>query len=67
MRFFYATVFDLKVSRSASFPNTIAASAKPTGMEACPPGTQGHLFWLGRCVTPGDKDYNRGSLSGKGR
>ena len=33
---------------------------------ACPPGSQG-LFSLGRCIPPGDKDYNRGSLSGKGR
>jgi len=45
----------------------VAASTTPSGTEACPPGTQGHLLWIGRCVPPGDKDYNRGSLSGKGR
>ena len=39
----------------------------PGSAGACPPDSQGHLFWLGRCVPPGDKDYNRGSLSGKGR
>ena len=43
------------------------AGATPVAAGACPPDTQGHLFWLGRCVPPGDKDYNRGSLSGKGR
>ncbi len=44
-----------------------AAGATPVAAGACPPDSQGHLFWLGRCVPPGDKDYNRGSLSGKGR
>lgn len=29
----------------------------------CPPGTQGGLFGIGRCVAPGDKDYNRGTLN----
>ena len=42
-----------------------AVASSPAG--ACPPGAQGHLFWVGRCVLPGDPDYNRGSLSGKGR
>lgn len=31
----------------------------------CPPGSQGGLFGVGRCIKPGDKDYNRRSLSGK--
>jgi len=35
--------------------------------QVCPPGTQGGHFGLGRCIPVGDKDFNRGSLSGKGR
>lgn len=31
--------------------------------QGCPPGSQGGLFGVGRCVAPGDKDYNRGSLN----
>jgi hypothetical protein len=42
-------------------------AATPTAAGACPPGSQGHLLRIGRCVMPGDADYNRGSLSGKGR
>jgi len=30
--------------------------------QGCPPGSQGGLFGVGRCIMPGDKDYNRGSL-----
>ena len=33
--------------------------------QGCPPGSQGSLFGLGRCVAPGHKDFNRGSLGGK--
>jgi hypothetical protein len=29
--------------------------------------TQGGLFGIGRTIRPGDPEYNRGSLSGKGR
>jgi hypothetical protein len=29
----------------------------------CPPGAQGGFFGFGRCIMPGDKDYNRGSLN----
>jgi hypothetical protein len=43
------------------------APATPVAAGACPPGSQGHLFGVGGCVVPGDRDYNRGSLSGKGR
>jgi hypothetical protein len=43
------------------------ASATPVAAGACPPGSQGQLFGVGRCVAPGDGEYNRGSLSGKGR
>jgi hypothetical protein len=35
--------------------------------QGCPPGTQGGFLNFGRCIPIGDKDYNRGSLSGKGR
>jgi hypothetical protein len=35
--------------------------------QGCPPGAQGGTFGLGGCIMPGDKDYNRGSLSGKSR
>lgn len=35
--------------------------------QGCPPGTQGGLLGLGRCIPIGDKEYNRGSMSGKGR
>ena len=43
------------------------AAATPVAAGACPPGSQGRLFGVGGCVVPGDRDYNRGSLSGKGR
>lgn len=35
--------------------------------QGCPSNTQGGFLGLGRCVSVGDKDYNRGSMSGKGR
>jgi len=31
--------------------------------QGCPPGSQGGLFGVGRCIQPGDRDYNRGSLN----
>ena len=43
------------------------AITTPLAAGACPPGSQAQLFGIGRCVTPADTDYNRGSLSGKGR
>jgi hypothetical protein len=64
-------------AKRAAMPKTApAATAAPvaatpaaatTAAGACPPGAQGHVLWIGRCVLPGDADYNRGSLSGKGR
>jgi hypothetical protein len=33
--------------------------------QVCPPGSQGGYFGIGRCIPPGDKDFNRRSLSGK--
>ena len=35
--------------------------------QGCPSGMQGGFLGIGRCVPVGDKDYNRGSMSGKGR
>jgi hypothetical protein len=35
--------------------------------QSCPSGTQGGLLGFGRCIPVGDRDYNRGSMSGKGR
>lgn len=32
----------------------------------CPPGSQGTFFGFGRCILPGDKNYQTGSRSGKG-
>ncbi len=46
---------------------TATPAAARTAAGACPPEAQGHVLWIGRCVLPGDADYNRGSLSGKGR
>jgi len=48
--------------RAESPPRPTAAAAQPS---AGP--TQGGLFGIGRTLQPGDPDYNRGSLSGKGR
>ena len=31
--------------------------------QVCPPGAQGGLLGFGRCIMPGDKDYNRGTLN----
>jgi hypothetical protein len=53
--------------RAASPKPAPPAAATPVAAGACPPGSQGHLFGIGGCVVPGDRDYNRGSLSGKGR
>jgi hypothetical protein len=45
------------------------SQAQPAGQNAqqgCPPGWQGGLFGVGRCIPPGDPQYNRGSL-GRGK
>jgi hypothetical protein len=34
--------------------------------QGCPPGWEGG-WGFGRCIPPGDKDFHRGSLSGKSR
>jgi hypothetical protein len=51
---------------AAPAATTPGAATTPVAAGSCPPGSQG-LFNLGRCIPPGDADYNRGSLSGKGR
>jgi hypothetical protein len=33
--------------------------------QGCPPGWQGGLLGIGRCIPPGDPDFNRGSRIGK--
>ena len=43
-----------------------AAAAYPEN-NTRPVDAQGGALGVGRMVMPGDKDYNRGSLSGKGR
>jgi hypothetical protein len=35
--------------------------------QGCPNGTQGGFLGFGRCIPKDDKDFNRGSMSGKGR
>ena len=35
--------------------------------QVCPPGAQGRVFGIGRCILPGDPDYNRGSRSPRTR
>ena len=39
------------------------AAATQSASQGCPPGWQGGLFGIGRCVPPGDKDYNRGTMN----
>lgn len=35
--------------------------------QGCPSGTQGGFLGFGRCIANNDKEFNRGSLSGKSR
>lgn len=42
------------------------ADTYPENQQYCPPGAQRANFGYGRCLLPGDKDFNRGSLGGKG-
>lgn len=49
-----------------------AAAAKEVASQyeenqGCPNGTQGGFLGFGRCISKDDKDFNRGSLGGKGR
>jgi hypothetical protein len=52
-------------TKKAKVANEIA-SQHPEN-QICPKGAQRANFGYGRCILPGDKDYNRGSLGGKGK
>jgi len=52
-------------SQKAAAAKQIAAQYPENHLR--PEAAQGGWGGLGRTVMPGDKDYNRGSLSGKGR
>jgi hypothetical protein len=39
--------------------------AAAAAFKACPPGSQGGVLGIGRCIPPDDPQYNRGSLSKK--
>jgi hypothetical protein len=45
---------------------TQAQPAAQNAQPSCPPGWQGGLLGFGRCIPPGDPQYNRGSL-GRGK
>ena len=44
-----------------------AVAATQPAAQGCPPGSQGGLFGIGRCIPPGDPQYNRGSLRTGGK
>lgn len=50
-------------TKKAEVANAIAS--KHPENQICPKGAQRANFGYGRCILPGDKDYNRGSLGGK--
>ncbi len=44
-------------------PATTATTTEPAPQSGgCPPGSQGGWFGT-RCILPGDKDYNRGTMN----
>jgi hypothetical protein len=43
-----------------------AVAATQPASQGCPPGSQGGLFGIGRCIPPGDPQYNRGSMRAGG-
>ncbi len=51
-------------AQKAAVAKEIAIKLDPVAN--CPPGSQGAFFGFGRCILPGDKDYQTGSRSGKG-
>lgn len=51
-------------AQKAAVAKEIAIKLNPVAN--CPPGSQGTFFGFGRCILPGDKDYQTGSRSGKG-
>jgi hypothetical protein len=52
----------LDPKKQAEMPAPAAATA---ASKACPPGSQGGLLGIGRCIPPDDPQYNRGSLAKK--
>lgn len=46
-------------------PSAPARSGAVNAQPNCPPGSQGGLFGFGRCISPDDPQYNRGSLGRK--
>jgi hypothetical protein len=53
-------------AKRAEAQKTQAQPAAQNAQQSCPPGWQGGLFGIGRCIPPGDPQYNRGSL-GRGK
>jgi hypothetical protein len=53
-------------AKRAPAPATAVQPAAQNAQPSCPPGWQGGLFGFGRCIPPGDPQYNRGSL-GRGK
>ena len=52
--------------KQAEMPAATPAAATATAAsKACPPGSQGSVFGVGRCIPPGDPQYNRGSVAKK--
>ncbi len=50
-------------ARQAEAKKTQAAvAATQPASQGCPPGSQGGMFGIGRCIPPGDPQYNRGSM-----
>jgi hypothetical protein len=53
-------------AKRAAMPAAAPAAPNQNAQASCPPGWQGGLFGVGRCIAPGDPQYNRGSL-GRGK
>jgi hypothetical protein len=53
-------------AKRAAMPAPAPAPTSQNAQANCPPGWQGGLFGIGRCIPPGDPQYNRGSL-GRGK
>lgn len=53
-------------AKRAAARETPSRPAAQNAQPSCPSGWQGGLFGFGRCIAPGDPQYNRGSL-GRGK
>ena len=53
-------------AKRAAMPAAAPAAQSQNAQSNCPPGWQGGVFGFGRCIPPGDPQFNRGSL-GRGR